>query len=379
MPLSLLRNLCGEKKSIEAFVNISYADKQKSVFKRGDAANIQAVCQKHDYLRDIQSDNLRDSKTGEKIDVAKFQKTLMHYMIIQATTVEYIIPITAPVYIDGKHGEASLLRSCYIDALNLAKNHGSKSINIPLISSKVYGYPYEEAFAVAINAITNWLTTNDMDVSLLIFDKKTCLPPKALLSDINNFIDNHYEFKINPKYKGFWGRLNASVDSMEAEESGRYELRNPGRYIKLRDYYTTGDVFFSDPRAAEAHKEKIRRLREELGEKLDDSFSVALLELINVKGKTAVEVYKQANIDRKLFSKIRNECYIPGKRTTIALAVALELSLDETKDLLKHTGYTLSRSLLFDVIIEYFISRDNYDIFEINNVLFSFDQPTLGG
>lgn len=113
---------------------------------------------------------------------------------------------------------------------------------------------------------------------------------------------------------------------------------------------------------------------------LDDTFSVTLMKLIKTKGKTDIYAYKRANIDRKLFSKIRcNENYLPSKKTIIALAVALKLSLDETDDLLRRAGFALSRSLLFDVIIKSFISQGNYDIHEINDVLFSYGQPTLNG
>lgn len=112
---------------------------------------------------------------------------------------------------------------------------------------------------------------------------------------------------------------------------------------------------------------------------LEIPFNEYLLKLIDSKGKTDSEVYKKANIDRKLFSKIRsNPDYTPRKRTILALAFAFELTLEETQELLERAGYALSHAKKFDVIIEFFIQSSRFNIFEVNDVLFKYGLPGLG-
>ena len=205
----------------------------------------------------------------------------------------------------------------------------------------------------------------------MVFDNELS-PNGELLEDVEAFIEEKYEFKCNPKYKGFFGRIRAYFDRLDAEE-----IANKSSGESWLNISETPTIYYSEPPSEEFLK---REIEQHVAKQLEKSFSNQLIKLIEAKKKTPSEVYKKANIDRKLFSKIRSEKrYIPSKKTAIALAIALELNLEETQHLLSSAGFTLSRSLLFDVIIEYFISQNKYDVFEINDVLFSYNQQILGG
>jgi len=263
-----------------------------------------------------------------------------------------VIHVAGPVYKDGLQGEEVLLRSCYVNALDLAKKHGCESIAFPLISSGIYGYPKDEALSVATQTIGDWLMRNDMDVSLVVFDKSAFSLSNKLHSNVKAFIDEFISVEHSDVVEPL--RLFEG-DSVEGAETTAVEEPQTPKYIR-------------------------KSLPDDVVATLDEPFSEILLRLIDAKGKTDVEVYKRANLDRKLFSKIRTgRGYMPSKKTAVALAVALELSITETRDLLERAGFTLSRSVMFDVIIEYFLSKSKYDIFEINNVLFEYDQQLLGG
>ena len=269
---------------------------------------------------------------------------------------KYVIHAVGPIWRGGGQNEAALLRSCYISSLQLAERKGCQSIAFPLISSGIYGYPKAEALKIAVSAIGEFLLEHEMQVYLAIFDRNAMLLSEKLYSNLKSYIDDHY------------------VDAHRFDR--RFQTESVSYIRQLAEQDAMEAPMAASMPAPEA-KPKKRSLKDLLGH-LDESFSRMLLRLIDEKGMTDVEIYKRANIDRKLFSKIRKDGYNPSKQTAIALAIALRLNLDETKDLLGKAGYSLSHSSKFDVIIEYFIEEGVYDIYEINEALFAFDQRLLG-
>jgi len=366
MPLSFVTacNVDIRKMKFDVLVSVISidADNDENVLEPPVESIILRACEKFLYMQDLQAGKI-------KCDTSKWQYAVSHSLKMDALSAEHIIPVSVPTYKEGANGEEKLLRSCYVNALDLAKKYNCKTIILPLIASDRYSYPKEEAIKIAFDSIRKWLTEYDMDITLLVLNKKVFTPKKPMFDKITNYINNYYEFKSKSKYKGFFGKIRASLDKVAVEESA---LRESGE-----SWIEEPQIYYSDPVTDEQRKADITK---NLAKQLESSFSVTLMKYIEVKGYATADVYKKANIDRKLFSKIRNEKrYLPSKRTAIALAVALELTLSETEDLLKRAGFSLSRSLLFDVIIEYFITHQEYDIYEINNVLFSYDQPILGG
>ena len=271
---------------------------------------------------------------------------------------KYVIHTVGPVYDDGKHGEKALLESCYRESLDLAKEHNCETVAFPLISSGVYGYPKDQALKVAIDVISDFLLENEMTVYIVIFDKAAYKISEKLFSDIAEYIDDNYVDE-HTDYSREHIRMNAL----------------PSMAPRARRKKSDGDFFeMCDCKAMLAEDDLDAKLKQ-----IDESFSQMLLRKIDEKGMTDSECYKKANIDRKLFSKIRSDVhYKPSKPTALAFAISLELSLAETEDMLRKAGFALSHSNKFDIIIEYFISKGNYNIFEINEALFAFDQSLLG-
>ncbi len=319
---------------------------------------------------------------------------------------KYIIHTVGPAWRGGSYGERETVARCYRRSLELAAELGCESIAFPLIATGTYGFPKDEALRIAMTEISRFLLANEMEVLLVVYDKESFEVSGKLFSDIKSFIGDQ-EAMYDPVYHSY-GRIGTSGPDIteaparsgsvlnKAEPSGRRGLldRLLNRNIAEKeapaeavpelpeaDYEAVPQMMPSQsysPSYAPAFPTEGKSLDERL-KHLDKTFQQYLFMLIDRRGLTDPEVYKKANIDRKHFSKIRsNVDYTPSKKTALALAIALELSLDETKDLLARAGLALSPSMMSDRIIEYCIETANYDIYEINCILFKYDQPTLG-
>ena len=311
-----------------------------AIFRAAGADKLQAACE-----------NLAPIKTGETVITQGFD-----------LPAKFIIHAAKPVYHGDQQGEEALLRSCYINSLRLALENNCKSIAFPLISSGINGYPKVEALRAATGAIRDFISEHYIEVTLVVFDKAAFSVSEELIRAVESYIDEHY---IEEK-----GRLYPRLRLPVAERKA----------FRDADMMSLSTPMMAEETIKEIIPAAISASLDDLVGNLDEPFAVTLLRLIDTTGKKDAEVYRRANIDRRLFSKIRgNENYTPSKPTVIAFAVALELTLDQTADLLERAGFALSRSRKFDVIVEYFIQNRKYDIFEINEVLFNYDQPLLGG
>ena len=272
---------------------------------------------------------------------------------------KYVIHTVGPRWHDGSSGERELLASCYRRSLALAKKHRCETVAFPLISSGAFGFPKDAALRTAIDTISGFLLENDMTVYIVVYDKDAYRISEKLFNDISEFIDDNY--------------IAQHTDLRREQLRGIPFFNMPQAAMPAapKEYTETYSVSAGTAHSASTLDEAVGMI--------DESFSEMLLRKIDERGMTDAQCYKKANIDRKLFSKIRGDRnYRPSKPTVLAFAIALELPLEQTREMLMKAGFALSHSNKFDIIVEFFISRGNYNIFEINEALFAFDQSLLG-
>lgn len=285
---------------------------------------------------------------------------------------KYIIHTVGPEWVDGEHGERETVRSCYEKSLLRAKELECESIAFPLISTGTYGFPKADALQIAVSVFGEFLSEADMEIILVVFDETSFVLSGKIFCGVDAFIDENYvSAKMNSEY-GLKSSARDACGNGIPDEKPRRRLFAESFQLSRRKSSAKAESVCED------FVEEGRSL-DDLMANLSDTWQESLFRLIDEKGYTDTEVYKRANVDRKLFSKIRsNPEYQPKKITAVAFALALKLNLDETKDLLGRAGYALSPSNKFDLIIEYFIGQEVYDTYTINLALFEHKQPLLG-
>ena len=335
---------------------------------------------------------------------------------------KYIIHAVSPHYYNGNASEEEKLRSCYRNSLKLVKEYRISSIAFPLISTGGFGYPKEEGLRIAVDEINAFLAENEMLIVLVVFDEKSNTIGKMVYPGLEEYIDHKYvQEKTLTEYseqafrspsqnkksasKGVLGNIinkdsrpgkrvlgrrrkeSRPFDDNEANTAAfnNYSLAG-GRPGAAKNNYSVSDMSFAAKECSAAPKERSDEAEEclELDEAVDfegvheskleermrhmsDTFSEYLMYIIREKNMQNAEVYKRAIVDKKIFSKIKNNVnYHPQKLTALCLCVGAKLNLDESKDLLSRAGYALSPCDKTDIIFSYFIENEIYDMIELD-------------
>ena len=364
MPFRIVRN---DITRMETDAIVNTANKHPVVGPGCDSAVYEAAG--YDELLSFRKSQIGSVKEGEAFITPGFH-----------LPAKYIIHAVSPLFTDGSHGEEELLRSCYRESLKLAAENGIRSIAFPLISTGSFGYPKEEGMRIAVDEIHAFLLRSEMLVYLVVFDEKATKMGRNLNPDLEAYIDHNYvQVKSEKEYGDSWYGDSAAREETAAGRPGRPETaaERPGRSESAAERLgrsesaagTAGRPAFlqSAPPDEDSAIEEMERKLSERMEHMADTFPQYLLYLIHKKGMENAAVYKRAIVDKKVFSKIKNNPnYHPQKLTALCLCIGAKLNMDESRDLLARAGYALSPCDKTDIIFSYFIENRIYDMIELD-------------
>lgn len=343
---------------------------------------------------------------------------------------KYIIHTVGPVWRGGAFHEKTLLTSCYLRSLELAHKHGCKTVAFPLISAGAYGYPYNDALQVAYDTCNLFLkeTKADIDIFIVLYHgspnvrrhtNRTAfeLPDNAMFTHVAAYIRENYHFdaeeaKMTEADSPEDGVLDSS-GFIFSEPDIRFQMASepPTQSKKIRAAkkakkqftdFEEGLDFSCDMGSASAMADSLpvpakekkllskRRFQMASGDlagpwmldrenlSVEETFTQMLLRFMEEKHMTPPELYNNACLDRKLFSKIQSNIdYQPKKYTAVRLALALQLSPEETDALLETAGFALSRSKITDLVISYCIANNKRAVWEVNGILEDWGLATI--
>lgn len=294
---------------------------------------------------------------------------------------KYIIHAVSPLYMDGEQGEEEKLRSCYRKSLQIAKENRIQSISFPLISTGGFGYPLEEGMRIAVDEMNAFLHGNDMEIFLVVFDTEATQLGEKIYPELEAYIDQNYvrEAEETEYRDAYFESARISEPARNGYFSSARKIgRRFGGKAKAQSKNTTGQSYVAEALPEEElrecsqdtfldfHEVHESKLQERM-KHMSDTYSEYLMYLIQEKHMDNAEVWKRAIVDKKVFSKIKNNVnYHPNKRTALCLCVGAKLNLDESKDLLARAGYALSPCDKTDIIFSYFIENEIYDMIELD-------------
>ena len=278
---------------------------------------------------------------------------------------KYVIHTVAPIWQDGHHKEGMLLKRCYDNCLKLAEEYKADSIAFPLLSTGNYAFPKDLALDIAVNKCEKWLKDHELTIYIVVYDRESYQISLDLHHEVETFINN--ALSIEPAPSLTYGQRRKLLASMSSAP-----------YVLHEQEEADDEIVSYEPAVGYTGALSLSSIDGLPEFKAGKSFQDTLFEFCDRSGMSDPEIYKRANMDRKLFSKIKNPKYLPRKNTILSLAIALRLNLKDTNRLLASAGYAMSDGQVSDIIIRYFIQTKHYDIYDINTVLFEYHQPTLG-
>ncbi len=290
----------------------------------------------------------KEQLLAERMKIGKIVKGEIAVTQAYNLRAKYIIHTVGPIWVDGKHHELDILESCYRKSLQKALELRCESIAFPLISTGIYGFPKNKALQVAVTVFSQFLLENNIQVILVVFDKKSFQLSERIIGEVDSYIDANY---VSERHK--------------------------------KEYLLSGNRDIRQRRISEAGKKSDKQPQNNLLENqlanIGASFHDKLFELINAAHLDNKEVWKRANLDRKHFSKIQcDKNYHPKKKTVLALCIALQLDLEQSKDLLARADWAFSPNSKVDLIVQKAINDRQYDIMQVNIILFKYTNEILG-
>lgn len=356
-----------------------------------------------------------DALLAERQKIGLIEPGNTEYTAAFNLNAKYIFHTVGPAWIDGKHDEKKILRASYRSALELADQLSCRSIAFPLLASGSYRFPKDVALQIALEEIQKFLLEHEMRILLVVFDRKAFELSSKLVGKIDEYIDEHSvgelhimeygelydsDYHASGRIRGMGrppkqGTRDARLSSRRLTREEELALSRRLNRRVARDIERRGSgkaAMLGADKKEESWQsralsfdgdfwkpEKKTKTLDDILDEPSETFQQKLFHLIDDSGLSDTQVYKRANISKQLFSKIRSDVdYSPKKKTVFAFAIALKLDIDATQDLLARAGYAMSPSSKFDLIISYFITHHDYDIFKINSTLFGYGQPTLG-